>query len=407
MRVLHINDSGVPVGGAETNLFSLMRLFREKGHEQFMFALRGSQAQNDDIRVFQGGGKASLLKKLSHNLIDPDLYGNRGVSAALEEYIREVSPDVIHLHNNFLYTNAILQTLKKMRVPTVQTVHDYGLVCPTFWCVKKDGADCEGGFGWKCVKAKCIWPKKYLREYLPRRRARRLRKTVVNTFICPSKLVEKTLKANGIGNTVNIPYFVFPDEFDPNPDRIVDGFILFVGVLFPHKGVKHLIEAMPEVIKGKQDAKLHIVGEGPDRNSLEKNVGKLGLSKSIVFQGRVESEKLRELYNQANFVVVPSVWKEQFGIVGLEAMASGRPVVGSNIGGIPEWLIDGKTGFLTKPGNSKDIAEKISWLLENQEKSLNFGRNGRHSVLKKYSPETIFPKLFEVYEEVVGGKYDQ
>ena len=403
MRILHVNDVGFHVGGAETNLFSIMRLFQDKCHEQFLFALRGG---NDDIRddVFilpeEKDSESSILKTLTYNLFDPGLYFNKRVYRILSQYIEKINPDVIHLHNNFLYTNPVLQALLDSGKPVVQSAHDYGIVCPTSWCVKKDGSVCDGGFGLKCFRQGCLWMKKFVREYFPRKKTGKLMREVVDRFICPSKRIQEKLIVNGFDNSVHIPYFIFPDEFNPAPELIEDGFILYVGVLFPQKGVDYLIEAMPQVVNEHPETALHVVGDGPEMRRLDEKAGRLIPKEKVIFHGRIEQDMLPEVYSKANVIVFPSIWVEQFGIVGLEAMASARPVVGSNIGGIPEWLHDGETGFLAKPRDPQDLSEKINKIIENKKLAVKMGRKGRKSCEEKFSADVVYPKLLEVYESV-------
>jgi glycosyltransferase involved in cell wall biosynthesis len=398
MRVLHVNDTGAHVGGAETNLFSIMRLFQGKGHDQFLCAFGGGGKSNEKIFVLDDAARKRRPKFFG--LVEPSLYFNRRVYDALIGHIKKINPDVVHLHNNFLYTNSVLKSLKDSGKPVVQSAHDYGIICPTAWCIRKDGSLCEGDFGWKCLKAGCLWTKKFIREYVPRKRAGKLMKDVVGEFICPSRRIQEMLESNGIANTVHVPYFVFPERFDPNPKKRVEAFILYVGVLFPHKGVNYLIDAMPAILKENKKAVLHIVGDGPEKEKLRKQVQRKKLEDNVMFHGKLSQEQVPGIYSKANVVVVPSVWMEQFGIVGLEAMASGRPIVGSNVGGIPDWLSDGKTGFLTKPRNSEDLAEKIKLILNNKELAIKMGSEGRKICEKTFSAEAVYPKLLEVYESV-------
>ena len=400
MRILHVNDTSSHVGGAETNIFSIIEAFKEEGHEQYLFALRGDREDRENVFVLgeERVGEQSLLGKATFDFFEPNIYFNRRVYAALRRHAGEVNPDVVHLHNNFLYANSILLALRKSRKPVVQSTHDYGVICPTAWCVKRNGEECEGGFGLKCLKEGCLWTKRFIREYIPRKISCGLKEKTVSRFICPSRGIQEKLSVNGFENTVHIPYFVFPDRFKPDPGRIVNGFILYVGVLFPQKGVDYLIDAMPAILEKKPGASLHIVGEGPEEESLKKKTKVLGLEDKIVFYGRVKKEDLPGFYSKANVVAVPSIWMEQFGIVGLEAMASGRPVVGSDIGGIPEWLSDGKTGLLARPKDSHDLADKIIRMLGNKKIVIEIGVEGVRLCRENFSAKVVYPKLLEVYE---------
>ena len=400
MRILHVNDVGFHVGGAETNLFSIMRLFQDESHEQFLFAFKGDTRKSENTKVFEC--RPSKPKIPSLGLFEPRLYFNRRIYNALGKHIRDINPDVIHLHNNLVHTNSVLLAARNSGKPVVQTAHDCGVVCPTTWCVRKDGSECNGGFGFKCLKSGCLWTKRFIREYVPMKIAWHLMKKTVGNFICPSMLIKSKLDSNGLDNAVHIPYFVFPEEFKSNPEDIVEGSILYVGVLFPQKGVEYLIEAMPQVVNEHPEAALHVVGDGPERERLEEKAGGILPKEKVIFHGRIERDRLQEYYSKANVIVFPSIWIEQFGIVGIEAMASARPAVGSNIGGIPEWLFDGETGFLAKPRDSHDLSEKINRIIGNKKLAVEMGGKGRKICGEKFSADVIYPKLLEVYESVTG-----
>lgn len=401
MRILHINDTGFHVGGAETNVFSIMKLFNDKGHEQHLFAFRGGGKPDDEVFVFndEGGVGGSSVLRYSFGLVEPGLYFDRRIFNVVRKHVDEVNPDVVHLHNNVLHANSVLLALLKSKKPVIQSAHDYGLICPTAWCVRKDGSSCEKGYGLRCLTGGCVWPKKFLREYVPQKISWRLMKKTVKKFICPSRLIEEKINAKGLSNTTHVPYFVFPELFEKNPKKIREGFILFVGVLFPQKGLKHLINAITYVLEEKPNAVLHVVGEGPEKENSIKMAAELGLSEKVVFHGRLSRSELVGLYAKASVVAVPSVWLEQSGIVGLEAMASARPVVGSDIGGIPEWLSDGETGLLCRPRDEKDLAEKIVDVLADKKKAASMGEAGLKTVLNKYSAKAVYPRLLEVYED--------
>ena len=242
MKVLHFNDTGYHVGGAETNLFSIMEVFKEKGHEQFLFSLKGCGNPEEDVFIFDrvNGRNTAFFS----NLVNPDFFFNKRVYDGFKEHIRRTEPDVIHMHNNFLFMNTVFKAVQESGIPAVLTAHDYGIVCPLAWCMV-EGVECEGGFGFKCLSNKCFWLKRYIREYFPRKLAWQYLKKNFKTIICPSKRIEKKLNENGLDNTTHIPYFIFPERFKSSNRDIINGNILFVGVLHAQKGVEYLIKALP------------------------------------------------------------------------------------------------------------------------------------------------------------------
>lgn len=197
-----------------------------------------------------------------------------------------------------------------------------------------------------------------------------------------------------------------------NPARIsnlketfmADYIILSIGRLVEKKGIKYLIIAMKDIIKIFPGAKLIIGGSGPDRKILEKLVRDLGLQDNVIFVGYISNDDIPKYYASSDIFVLPSVETkggdtEGLGVVLLEAMASRTCVIGSNIGGITDIIINNETGFLTKPENSKDIAEKIIMLLSNKKLRQIVSEKGLKMVNEKFSWELIirrFEKLFDM-----------
>jgi len=172
--------------------------------------------------------------------------------------------------------------------------------------------------------------------------------------------------------------------------------ILYVGRLEPVKGVRYLVEAVRILIdKGLRNIKVLIVGDGSEKRYLEELVEKLGLEDYIVFVGRVPHDKIPEYMASADLFVLPSL-SEGFGIVVLEAMAMGLPIIASRVGGLP-WIIkDGDNGFLVEPRNPHEIAEKITFLLFNDDLRTYISRRNIEKA-REYSWENIIKKLEKVY----------
>jgi len=175
--------------------------------------------------------------------------------------------------------------------------------------------------------------------------------------------------------------------------------LLFVGRLHRIKGVAYLIEAMTTIIKRNPKARLLLVGDGEERQNLENLVTKLGLTKYVTFIGKVPNEKVPQYIAASDVFVLPSL-SEGFGIVLLEAMACGLPIVATNVGGIPEIVQDGENGFLVEPENPEGIAQKVLTLLENDDLRRRISQNNLEKA-KNYSWEAAVDKLEKVYLEVV------
>lgn len=183
--------------------------------------------------------------------------------------------------------------------------------------------------------------------------------------------------------------------------------ILSIGRLIDWKGTEFLIGAMPVVLEKCPDAKLLIIGSGPERDTLIRKVYDLGISDRVEFLGIIPAGDLLLYYRFANVFVLPSIVRagqtEGLGIVLLEAMASGCPVIGSNVGGIPDVITDGQNGFLVPEQNSEMLAEKIVTLLSDEDLAEKFRQRGYEIVLKRFSWEEISRQFSLVYVQIMGN----
>lgn len=171
--------------------------------------------------------------------------------------------------------------------------------------------------------------------------------------------------------------------------------VIFVGRLVLVKGVKYLIHAMETVSHRCLEARLIVVGEGKEKNSLEKLTNKLGLGDVVTFIGGVSNENVLEYMAAADILALPSL-SEGFPVVILEALASGLPVVTTDILGLPEIICDGENGLLVAPKNIPQIAEKVLLLLQDNELRRKISQNNRQKV-KNYTWDKAIDRLEQVY----------
>jgi glycosyltransferase involved in cell wall biosynthesis len=177
------------------------------------------------------------------------------------------------------------------------------------------------------------------------------------------------------------------------PDRI-----LSAGALYPVKGFSHLLRAIRRVARTRPGVRLEIAGHGPLRERLEREAKELGITDNVRFHGALSPDELRERYRRALVFVLSSL-SEGLGRVIWEAMASSLPVVASNVGGVPDLVEHGRTGFLVEPGDEEAMAERILWLLENPEEASRMGRAGRAEARNWFSTERYvegYRELFSV-----------
>jgi glycosyltransferase involved in cell wall biosynthesis len=202
-----------------------------------------------------------------------------------------------------------------------------------------------------------------------------------------------------------------PDRFRPDARTVREG-VLFVGRITPHKGLDRLLQALPG------NAQLTIAGtRGHDRRPPESNYPKLvemmAAERDVHFTGRVDEDRLPDLHRRARVFALPSVHttcygkrvaiSELLGLSLLEAMASGTPVVASRIGGIPEIVVNGETGFLVAPGNLDELRDRLALLLADDKLARTMGEAGRERVLQEFTWQRCAERCLAAYDGMLSG----
>ena len=200
-----------------------------------------------------------------------------------------------------------------------------------------------------------------------------------------------------------------PVRYAPDPTQARHG-ALFVGRLTPHKGVDRLIEALPP------GARLRIVGSSghdprPPESNYPRLLRRLAADRDVQFLGSLPDAELPHAYRSAEVLVLPSVERTRFGqrvrvtellgLVVLEAMASGTPVIASRTGGLPEVIRDGGTGFLVPPGDVSALRDRITQVLCDNQLARRLGTNARQDVLERFTWSKVAERCLDAYEQVV------
>jgi glycosyltransferase involved in cell wall biosynthesis len=200
-------------------------------------------------------------------------------------------------------------------------------------------------------------------------------------------------------------------RFWPDPDAGRRG-VLFVGRLTPHKGVDRLIEALPE------HAELRIVGSaGHDPDAPERDypdlLRSLAAKRRVEFLGAIADADLPTVYRGSQILALPSVHvtrygraiavSELLGLSAIEAMATATPVVASRVGGLPEVVEDGITGFLVEPGNIEELRERLAQILGDRRLAARLGRSARERFLERFTWEACAERCLAAYSELVGS----
>lgn len=401
MKILQINKFFYRRGGSESYFFDLISLLEQRGHEIVHFSMRHSENRPspysdffiDEINFEKREGLYSNFKKFFHSLYSAE------AKEKIEQLILKTKPEIAHLHNiSHHLSPSILTVLKKHRIPVIQTLHDYQLMCPNFKMFT-EGAVCERCKKyryWNACLHKCIHGSRLegLAGALEMafHRACQIYENSVYCFVTPSNFLrEKMLawRAGGKAKISVIPNFVDVSAYEPeyNPGD----YVLYFGRLVKEKGLDVLLRAM-----AGSNIKLKIVGDGPEKKKLENLNQRFG--DRAEFVSHKTGKELHDLIRGSRFVVLPAIWYENYPMSLIEANALGKAAVGANLGGIREIIRDGESGLLAMPNDAKDLRVKIEQLYGNPGLCERMGRRARETVIENNSPEEHYQKIIDLYE---------
>ena len=193
----------------------------------------------------------------------------------------------------------------------------------------------------------------------------------------------------------HVPIFIDPDNYIP--EFISQPYLVYFGRLSREKGLPLLLEVMSSL----KHHNLLIVGDGPQRQDLEAIKEKKNLV-NVRFMGKLHGVQLNRIIRNSRFVVVPSTWYENSPNVLLEAYALGKPVLGANIGGIPEYIDENINGLLYEYNNLEDLKEKIDFLMTQQVFCEEMGRSARKIVQERYDPITHYNKIQKIFKSITS-----
>jgi len=314
--------------------------------------------------------------------------------------LRAQRPDVVHVHNTFpMISPSIYSACFEVKVPVVQTLHNYRLLCPAA-TLFRDGKICEECITsslWRGIQHRCYRKSRTATAVsalmLAFHRARGTWKREISCYVAltnfsKSKFVEGGLPADRI--------FVKPNFVDPDPyARGGDGdYALFVGRLSPEKRVSTVLQAWKRL---RISIPIVVIGGGPDQAELEAQAVKDSLT-NVRFLGQVTRDRTLAAINNARFLVFSSEWYENFPVTIAEAFACQTPVIASRLGAMAEIVGDGYSGLHFTPGDPEDLARKVEWAWTHPDETRAMGQNARQEYKSKYTAVKNYPKLMEIYE---------
>lgn len=399
MKVLLLNNFHYRKGGSETVYFQTGRLLAAHGHEVLWFSFADERnVPCPQSEFFPERPSSAIGTSVSYCY-------NRSAAKALERLLEKEKPDIAHVHLIWGgLSPSVLKVLRRHHIPVVHTVHDYRLVCPGYLFMDGGGAVCERcsrGYFLPCLSHRCAkgsLPQSLLMTfemYLRRWFFNPLR--LIGGFHFVSKFAYERHLAHEPGYAKakhSVIYNCLPDS--PAPEVKRGDYFLYCGRLSREKGVHTLIEAF------SRDSNLHlkVTGTGPLENELR---AKAASAANIEFCGYRTGEDLSSLLRNCCCVIVPSEWYENNPLSIIEAYSAGKPVIGAAIGGIPEIVREGETGYLFLPSDAEGLlaaAQRLAALSDEDYASLSAG--SRRFFEDHFTEEAAYGRLMEFYEELIG-----
>lgn len=371
-------------GGEDSVAEAEMELLQQNGHEVSLLT-----RNNEEIDTLGKG--TVVLQTLWSKRTQVD------VAKAVETF----RPDIIHVHNTFpLLSPSLYWAAAKANIPIVQTLHNFRLLCAQAMLLR-DGQVCEecvGGLPWRGIVNKCYRDSAAqsavlvstiaLHRTLGTYKNKVTRYIALNDF-CRDKFIQGGLPAHKLvikPNFVSIPFA----ESQPRQGG------LFVGRLSSEKGIDVLISAVAKL----PGYEINLIGTGPEQAKLEQQP-------NIHLLGWQEQPAIHTHMRQASYLVMPSIWYENFPRTLVEAFACGLPVIASRLGAMAELVEDGITGLLFEPNSATDLAQKLAWAKSHPEKMAKMGHNARLKYEMNYTPEKNYQQLIDIYSEAIHSAQNE
>jgi glycosyltransferase involved in cell wall biosynthesis len=405
LRILQINNVHYRRGGADVVYLNTGQLLEKHGNEVLYFSQANDKNDDSNCNKYFLQEFDYFNKSILHRIYSiPRFFYSNESKSKLSKLIVEMRPDVAHIHlYKGILTTSILQVLKIYKVPVIITLHDYGLLCPHNLLL--DGKNnichkCVSGSPLNCIVNKCnrndiILSTVSSVEYIFHKSLFPFEK-YFSHIIAVSKFSQKLHNDSGqFVRKVDHIYNFYPNLSNTEICGVNGDYFLYFGRLSAEKGIKTLFNSW---VKEKRKSKLKIVGAGVLFDEL-KNLSN-GII-SIEMLGYKSGTELITLIREASFIIVPSEWYENNPLTIIEAYANGKPVIGSNVGGIPEIIIDGETGFLFDMGSVNDLSSIFSKVESMDVNEYNrLSANARKFAEDNFSEESHYNELMNVYNNL-------
>lgn len=400
MKILLINKFHYVKGGAESVYFDTQEVLEKNGHEVIFFSMadernKPSAQEKYFVPFVDFSSTKNWFSKALRFIYYPRAAKN------LEKLIQVEKPDVAHLHNvSHQLTYSILKPLKKHNIPVVQTLHDYQLISPNYHLYDKGQISevCKKTSYYKCVLHKCV------RNSFSFSLLAALEMYIIkwfrwldsiDLFISPSNFLKDKFQEWGFSRKITVVNnFLKLEQIEPSYE--FEDYIVWAGRLSQEKGVMSLVKAVAEL----PEVNLKLVGDGPQKNEISRYL-EVNAIDNIELLGRKPREELFSIMRRAKFMVISSEWYENYPMTIVEAMALGKPVLASRLGGMKEMIIEDHTGWFFNAGDKKSLKREILKYYTYNEKLTQMGKNARVMVEKNNSSSKYYREIMDCYQSVI------
>ncbi|MBN3805823.1 glycosyltransferase family 4 protein [Paraburkholderia sp. Ac-20336] len=393
--ILNVSQNFFIKGGSDSYFLSLGELLAQRGHGVVPFCARSEKdLPSEWSKFFPAAADFEAPSVMDVARFHYSQAAKRNLRSLLS--VRQF--DVAHLHIYYgKLTGSILPVLKDAGIPIVQTVHDYKLICPVYTC-SRDGKPCELCHGrdyWHALVHRCNRGS-YLRSAISTSEAYVSRwlgsVDAIDRFVAVSRFFAAKMQANGIdANRITVvPNFVHLEQFVPQSEA--GRYMVYFGRIERSKGIGTLIEAFRQL----PDVPLVIVGEGSflaDARALA------AASPNIRFTGFKSGSELYSLVGGSAAAILPAEAYENCPISILESFSCGRPVIGSNIGGIPELIEHGEDGYVFEPRDVPSLKHYVEKIWAQRGRN-DMGRAARRKAEQQFSADVHYRRIRDVYESL-------
>jgi glycosyltransferase involved in cell wall biosynthesis len=401
--LLSINNYLYRRGGAEVVFLEQNRLFEDIGWRVIPFAMQHPKNEPSEwaeffVEAIEFGEQYSLWEKAKRAM---KITYSLEARDKLARLLKRTHPDVAHAHNVYHHISpSFFGTLKSHGIPSVLTLHDLKIACPAYKMLTHDGIceRCKGGAIWNVVRHRCVKDSLNLSAVIFMESAvHRLLGCYsrnVDRFVTPSRFyLEKFVEWGWPRERfAYIPNFVDIEHLHPRGEP-GDAFAYF-GRLGHEKGLATFIEAAAQA-----GVRAWIIGTGPEEAKLRQLAAESGAK--VEFLGYRTGDALFDTIRAARAVVLPSEWYENAPMSVLEAYALERPVIGADIGGIPELIKPGETGDVFPSGNAAALAEKLGKFSHYPDSRIRaMGAAGREWTQQDFTATRYRERLVDLYAEL-------